>query len=349
MNLKNNIASRLVNLLLVIGLFGIVWSPFLYYKPFYSLDKELNDFFQISETGYFNLSFTLPIFDNYLDDISELAKNILLLSHLFAVILFYWCFDRNSKKPLGTYFFILCPLTFYNLTILDLRQPISSVVAVIYIFCQLKDSFKFKNILLCLLMLLGLFIDRSFVLIVLADLFFSTKKRESFLRCLVALIAFVILNYYESMSTSSLHRFAAYHFDRSNFSLGFYIKSFLSKTTDFFLGKAAFGISIFENEILFKYLFGKILLGIVVGVGFLKLKMHNLKLAFSYIIFFLILLIAYLYLNNSSYAVIRDGLYLNNMSFKASVLFSTFLIWAIYITQNTEHYPKRVQLLVFSF
>ncbi len=321
------------------GLFYIAWASFVGYKPFYFHDESVVSPFSIYEGLDSMKPLYLKIFmglQEFLSD-KEIVNGLILIVHFFNAMLFFGLFDKKNKIPWATIILIFSPFVFYNLSLQDYRQSFLETLGILYIYVNyFKEDFKFKNIILIVMLMLGILIDYTFILFICLDLFHGTRGRNLYFRILIATVFTSVLVYYDRFSLNSLTPKAELLYMKNSVSIGQYALLFVNAILEFFGGTQSFGIKFVEHKVILRDLFFKIIFlasSFVFVVKFYRKKMIPL------LVLILVLFFYNYAIESSSMLLALAGSYCNTISVKAAIFAPAFL-GGIYALSNRPEEKK---------
>jgi hypothetical protein len=342
------IKTSLLPVIVILSLFYIAWSPFFLYKSFFFFDEERYYHFLTlpSETFSFLFSlFTFKFFHGH-ELRSEVAKFIILGMHLLNCFLYYLLFEKKREKILGSVFLVFCPLIFYDISLLDIRQSFIHSLAIFYFYFNFnRDRFKYADIILIGISFLGLYVDYTFVVVVVSDAFLNRFKKAAIQRLILSLAIFAVFSWYELFFWGQFRHEDAFLFQK-NFSL-VYLSQFVSSIAGFIAGHSGFGLRLFENN---NYHAGQTIAFFVfflISVAIVNTSVKKYVHSFLYVSSYVLALLIICYFSGGNLGLVIKGQYWNDIVFKSSFLFSLFLICSFVLSEIIEN--KNPFFIVVSF
>jgi hypothetical protein len=343
------VKTTLVPAIVILSLFYIAWSPFFLYKNFFFFDEERYYYFLTlpSETFSFLSSLFIFKFLHGEETRNEVAKFIILGLHLFNCFLYFFLFEKKKEKILGSAFLIFCPLVFYDISILDIRQSFIHSLAIFYFYISFnRDHFKYSDIITIGITFIGLYVDYSFLVVVMSDVFLNRFKKIALQRFVFSLAMFALFSWYEAFFWGQFKYKDAFLFEK-NFSLS-YLGQFSSSLVDFITGFGGFGLRVFENDDYpagQMYAFGVIFVIAVIVVNTIIKKYYS---SFLYVTGYILSILLICYFSGGNLGLIMRGQYWSDIVFKSSVWFCLFLMYSLLLSEIIETKKQFIVVLGFA-
>lgn len=310
----------------VLLIFYVAWGNFWHYQSFFNHDESLMVPFKMFDELEKFSPFYLKVWDNFREWMTykEFLKPMIYFSPLIAGLLFFHFFERAKKIPWASIIFILGPFLFYNLSLNDYRLSLMMIYAVLYLVVYEKSQkWRARNLLLIIMLIVGTFLDYSFLLLAMIDIFSDDKKSERIARGAGALILLGIILYFQQRSLEIIKPKIELLYDQKYFNAPQVLLFYFNAVLEFIGATKSLGVAFVERKVVL-HDWGMKLVLLCSLSGFL-VRFYRRYFLRAALLICLTALVAFL-LTSSSMTIVFAGNYLSTMAFKGTMLFPAFLI-----------------------